>query len=45
MRTGLELTLNPGRKEEDVIVRPLPEVEEGHRLALGRLIGDIEASL
>lgn len=45
MRMGSELTLDLGGKEEDMVVRPLAEVEEVHRLALGRLIGDIEASL
>ena len=38
-------TLDPGGEEEDVVVGPLPEVEEGQRLALGRLKEDIVAAL
>ena len=37
-------TLDPGREEEDMVVQPLTKVEEGHRLALGGLVGDIEAA-
>lgn len=45
MRAEWNLTLDLGGKKKNMVVRPLAEVEEVHRLALGSLIRDIEASL
>ncbi len=37
-------TLNLRGEEDDVVVRPLAQAEESQRLALWRLIADLEAS-
>lgn len=38
------LTLALGGEEQDVVVRPFAEVEQFERIALGRLVADLEST-